>query len=401
LSNNLPDDLLDKAIASLRDSAPATGPTPDAIERTLARIQAAQATHAAHALNWRILMKPRFSLAAAAMIAVALLGALWVHFAGPGNVALGEVIAKVNAIHSVSFKSVTTVHMPDIPEQPVNLDVTIAEPMRLRQVVEATGTITIWDCQGQKSLTLDPVNKTATIMNAKDFQKVGEQEIDKHPAVGFKTVDPMGTQKTIWVDKQTQLPMRVEMETKGGILGTQSTVFSDFHWDVPIDEQQFSLTPPADYQVINLNMDLSSITENDAIASLRMMAELNDNTFPDRFDVAGLAQVVARSAARLAAENRGDELAAKQQEMMQKSVQISRAWMFISDRKYGTDFHYAGKGVQLDQPGTPILWYKPAGAESYRVLDADLTVRVVPANDLPKVESILLNPLPSTQPASH
>jgi outer membrane lipoprotein-sorting protein len=312
--------------------------------------------------------------------------------------------------------------MPDIPEQPVNLDVTIAEPMRLRQVVEATGTITIWDCQGQKSLTLDPVNKTATIMNisgipkaakqvnilddlrntnAKDFQKVGEQEIDKHPAVGFKTVDPMGTQKTIWVDKQTQLPMRVEMETKGGILGTQSTVFSDFHWDVPIDEQQFSLTPPADYQVINLNMDLSSITENDAIASLRMMAELNDNTFPDRFDVAGLAQVVARSAARLAAENRGDELAAKQQEMMQKSVQISRAWMFISDRKYGTDFHYAGKGVQLDQPGTPILWYKPAGAESYRVLDADLTVRVVPANDLPKVESILLNPLPSTQPASH
>src|SRR5690242_14909123 len=103
-SNNLPDDLLEKAIAELRDS-PATGPTADVIEQTLARIEAAQASHAAPRLNWRIIMKPRFSLAAAAIVAVALLGVFWTQFFGSGNVALGQVIAKVNAVRSVSFKS--------------------------------------------------------------------------------------------------------------------------------------------------------------------------------------------------------------------------------------------------------------------------------------------------------
>ena len=39
--------------------------------------------------------------------------------------------------------------------------------------------------------------------------------------------------------------------------------------------------------------------------------------------------------------------------------------------------HYAGKGVKLDTPNRPIFWYKPSGAEKYRVIYADLAVRDV------------------------
>ena len=151
----------------------------------------------------------------------------------------------------------------------------------------------------------------------------------------------------------------------------------------------------------NLSMDMSPATEADVIDSLRTLAEINDNIFPDRFDVFGLSQLLARKAVKLSKENKADDLKAMQDTMVQKSMMTGRAWMFISDRKNGTDFHYAGKGVKLDQPDTPILWYKPAGAESYRVLDADLTVRVVPAGELPKTDSVLLNGPPSTQPAIH
>ena len=37
--------------------------------------------------------------------------------------------------------------------------------------------------------------------------------------------------------------------------------------------------------------------------------------------------------------------------------------------------HYTGKGVKLGTPNRPILWYKPTGAENYRVIYADLSVK--------------------------
>jgi outer membrane lipoprotein-sorting protein len=422
-SNNLPDDLLEKAIASLRDSAGTSGPTPEVIEQTLARIEAAQAFHASPRINWRILMKPRFSLAAAAIIAVALLGLFWTQFLGSGNIALGEVIAKVNAVRSVSFKSTSTVRVPNMPAQTVISDVTIAEPTRMRQVVHPMGMITVADFNAGKWLTLQPQSKTASVvaisgmpkeaqqanileqfrnLDPKVYQKIGERVVENRPAVGFTTTEaPTGSKKTIWVDKETQLPVQVEMESNGGILGTQTTVFSDFQWDVPINEADFSVTPPQGYTVQHGRMDMSNVTESDVTDALRTLAELNDDTFPDRFDVAGLARLLALRTVKLGRENKEQELKKFQDEMMQKSVKVGRAWMFISTPANGTDFHYAGKGVKLDQPDTPILWYKPVGSDSYRVIDADLTIRAVGAGEVPKAESILLNAPAATQPANH
>ena len=419
-SNNLPDDLLAKAVASLRDVPTSAGPTSDVIEQTLARIQGAQATHAAPRFNWRIIMKPRFSLAAAAVLIVALIGTLWFHFAAPGSVAWGDVIAKVSTIRSASFKSVTTVRLPNMPVQTVNAQVTLAAPSRMRQVTEPIGMITICDWRAGKWLTLDPAGKTASVMsmsnlpkaadqanilddirntNARDYENVGERVIDNHPTVGFRKTDPAGMEKTTWVQKETQLPLEIDIETHGGILGTQSTVFNDFKWDVPIDEKEFSTTPPEGYAIQNLKMDLSSPTETDLVLALRTMAELNDDTYPDRFDVAGLAAVIARNTVKLSRENSGEQLKKLQDEMVQRSMKIGRAWMFISDPKNGSDFHYAGKAIKLDQPDTAIVWYKPAAGEMYRVIDADGSVHEAKTSDLPKVDSVLLNAPATTQPA--
>ena len=37
--------------------------------------------------------------------------------------------------------------------------------------------------------------------------------------------------------------------------------------------------------------------------------------------------------------------------------------------------HYAGKGVSLGAADTPIFWYRPKDAKTYRVIYADLSVR--------------------------
>ena len=71
--------------------------------------------------------------------------------------------------------------------------------------------------------------------------------------------------------------------------------------------------------------------------------------------------------------------------------------MFINEPKNGDDFHYAGKDVAVGQAGTPVLWYRPKDSDTYRVIDADFTIRDVPPDELPDVPSTLLRP--TTAPA--
>jgi len=56
-------------------------------------------------------------------------------------------------------------------------------------------------------------------------------------------------------------------------------------------------------------------------------------------------------------------------------VMITRGLGFVVELPRETDMHYAGKGVSLGAPDTPIFWYRPKDAKKYRVIHADLSVR--------------------------
>jgi hypothetical protein len=58
---------------------------------------------------------------------------------------------------------------------------------------------------------------------------------------------------------------------------------------------------------------------------------------------------------------------------------------FLNDLKPENDSHYAGKDVKLDTPDRPIFWYKPTGAEKYRVIYADLSVKDMTPDDVKKL----------------
>ena len=58
--------------------------------------------------------------------------------------------------------------------------------------------------------------------------------------------------------------------------------------------------------------------------------------------------------------------------------------MFFASLKPENDRHYAGGGVKIGTPDRPILWYKPTGAEKYRVIYADLSVKELAPEDVKK-----------------
>jgi len=60
------------------------------------------------------------------------------------------------------------------------------------------------------------------------------------------------------------------------------------------------------------------------------------------------------------------------------------ALMFVVTLPQDSGWRYAGNGVKINTPDTPIFWYKPAGQELYRVIYADLTIKEVAQSDLPK-----------------
>ena len=69
----------------------------------------------------------------------------------------------------------------------------------------------------------------------------------------------------------------------------------------------------------------------------------------------------------------------------QKLVQkYQQGMLFYNMLNSQNDSHYDGKGVKLGTPDRPIFWYKPTGAEKYRVIYADLSVKEVSLEEIPK-----------------
>ena len=66
---------------------------------------------------------------------------------------------------------------------------------------------------------------------------------------------------------------------------------------------------------------------------------------------------------------------AQSQKFMDAQRQISRGLNFANQLPPDADPHYAGNGVMLGSPNTPIFWYRPKDSKNYRVVYADLSVR--------------------------
>lgn len=269
-------------------------------------------------------------------------------------------------------------------------------------------------------------------------ESLGEKEVDGRQAVGWRVSGPglhqPGATVVIWGDPETGLPIRIE--SYSALEGVKSTL-SDFVFNVDLDELLFSAEPPAGYTVQTVEVDASQPTEEDLIALLRQYSTLMNGAFPESLDMNCLvrtlgtririetmlpedkrpsdellreiteaetdeeitklieaefwknenqAQAERLRQMRNAEPDKGQEKVDVAKEARQKAMEvfdakwtgvylpIMRGLGFVAELPVESDVHYAGQGVSLDEPGTPIFWYRVKDATKYRVIWADLSV---------------------------
>ena len=346
------------------------------------------------ALIWRIIMKSpktKLTMAAAAAIIVTLL--VIIPFS-EGGITFAEVIQPILKAQTVALDTI----LGENEDGPVIHD--IVRGSRLRRTITGMSNIMIIDLDAAKMLTIDPPTKGAAYLDiqgplvdgTKNYlgfvreivthledrpdlpvTKLGEKQIDGRKAYGLQVSEANAT-LTIWADSETRLPLRIEMRQ-----GQVFAILKNIQFDVDVDDDLLSMDVPAGYTVAGTELDLTEFSEEDLVETLHFCAKfMMDGQFPDTMQPEDTMRYISAISAKLGESNVSKE------EEMQIGVRLARGQMFLHVLAHRDEYTYAGKGVKLGDAGTPIFWYRPQDAESYRVIYGDLSTRDVAPQDLPK-----------------
>lgn len=270
---------------------------------------------------------------------------------------------------------------------------------RIRRVVSTQEhVVNIFDTENAKMLTLHTEGKIAVysdtqglvqditqnyvtflldiitdIQNNPDLEakELGEKEIDGQKVIGF-----FARNLTIWADAETGLPVRIEGNEPG-----LSVVYKNFQFNIPVEElePQVSMEIPDGYNLVESKQsefDMGTPTEQDLVDCLRFWAEdLMDGNFPETIGMTELTKMLPQVEAKLA------ESITSAEEGTQKGMSLGKGMLFHMSLK---DRHYAGSGVKVGEADKAVFWYLPDGADTYRVIYGDLSVKDVAEENLPK-----------------
>ncbi|MCP4258148.1 MAG: hypothetical protein GY774_11725 [Planctomycetes bacterium] len=394
----------------------------DRHEAIFEKIQRAQdqsktTTPASYRLSLRSnIMKSRITkLAAAAVIALAAIIGIS-QFAG-GSVTFAQVIepilnARTVVLDYVIGEGPDALEMHDIVigsrirRTTSNIDKTKILDSRVRSAVSNMDMTMILDLEDARMLTLVTLENTKiasyndiqgtglegtrsvldfvrnVVSRVKDnpdadIQDLGEKEINGQKAVGFY-VKGFNDGLTIWANKKTSLPIRIEITE-----GKTSTVIKNIKFDVPLEESLVSMEVPAGYTLKDIVIHIEAApdnlpynaTEEDLVESLRIWAEIIlDGAFPDAIGTDHFMKQMYVLGYKLASLR----LPVSEGEQFQKGM------IFLQKFEFGGKWGYAGKGVKLGDADKIILWYQPQGSNTYRAIYGDLRVAEVAEEDLPK-----------------
>jgi RNA polymerase sigma-70 factor (ECF subfamily) len=253
---------------------------------------------------------------------------------------------------------------------------------RIRSRVAGTKAVTIVDLEKGRMLVLTEENMEARYVDLNgstsfqnymedmkniflrlednpDFnvEDLGRKQLDGKEITGFFASHP-GLDITTWADVDTGFPVRIECN-----IGTLQLIPKNMEFDLPMEEEMFSMEVPPGYTVQKpMNIDLQPSEEN-FIKGLGLIAEklnygifpelsMDDYTFKRPFD--------------------GQLNAMPKEEALALIQEASNAHMFLFSFPGEGEWTYRGKGVRLGETGTPIFWYRPQGSETYRVIYGDL-----------------------------
>jgi outer membrane lipoprotein-sorting protein len=349
----------------------------------------------------RAIMRSRIAkLAAAAVIivaALAVINQLW----GPIDRAGAVYAAVAEQLHNartMTYSLITQTNIEDVPT--VRVDMAFKEPGYMR-ITTVDGYLTVIDWAQNKGISVWPPRKQFIDFEATNYQhdpaqdpfvvienlrtlplradaELGEKEIDGRLLQGFR-VAKEGLINTVWVDRRIGELARVEMEFPDA--PGMSVIMTDFQFNVELDDSLFSLTPPEGFERVEIQADVSEVTEQDLIEYLRAWSSwTKDRTFPPT--LAGMQ--LPKIAMEMEKQGKfGEGQTSKEQRERDKMI-MYRGLMFVYQLPAESNWRYAGENVRYGDADTPIFWYRPEGSVNCRVIYGDLTVEEVLPEDLLK-----------------
>ena len=203
--------------------------------------------------------KLKWAVAVAALAVVAILAGT-IPKVGETGLAFAQVVQRIQQIQTVTFENVLTWDGGAEPKRQL-----FKAPNLWRCEWVRSGNVAIIDTKARKTLNYFPRTKTYFCKEEVDFgqnpnlnpldriaeikagtvETLPEKELAGHRVAGFKapfTKDP-SEMATIWADVKTGDPVQVEFKHASG----QIYVWSNFQFNVPLDDALFSLTPPEGY----------------------------------------------------------------------------------------------------------------------------------------------------------
>jgi outer membrane lipoprotein-sorting protein len=344
---------------------------------------------------WRTIMnKKMIKLAIAATILIA---AFIGFFPTGGSSVYADVVKQLQKARTLMYTVITSTPVEGIPA--MEMEVTYKEPGYMRMSMPG-GYVTVMDWSTGKGLSLipprnqyveldlgnmpddaaqrefDAIERLRTLPERADEQ-LGEQIMDGRTVQGFR-VNEDGMTNTVWIDPKTRELVLVEMEFDNAP-GLSSTM-SNIQFNVELEDEFFSLTPPDGYSRMDVQVDASALGEKDLIEFLRLWSSwTKDNTFPPTLHPIELQKV------SMEMQQKGmfdaDETSA--QDQMQHAMKMARGMVFITSLPAESNWEYAGENVKFGDTQTPIFQYQPEGSQTYRVIYGDLSVKDVAPEDLP------------------
>ncbi len=336
--------------------------------------------------------RPVFKIAAAAIIVFAVI--LGLNPFVKSNITFADVIQPILYARTVALDFIVN----DEDTGVVMHDIMVGN--RIRRTVSNIDTIMILDLDSERMMNLDPKTKEAAYINIQGtmatgtrqcmdlvrnilskvennpelvVKDLGRKDFDDIEAIGFQIKDP-GATVNIWADPVTATPKRIEL-----IIGPNTNVFKNIEFDVLVTEDEISMKVPEGYTLSEQPMDLGEPTEEDLIFMLEIWArDVLGGQFPDQVGVQELMQLLPTLTSMQ------PETEPTEEEKAQGGMHFARSMMFLQINIQKGDFHYAGKGVSFGDSKTAIIWYRPDGAKTYRVIYGDLHVEEVALDLLPQ-----------------
>jgi hypothetical protein len=229
------------------------------------------------------------------------------------------------------------------------------------------------------------------------FTELGTSEIDGVEVIGFKSTDlavtsaPGRTEATVWVDAQTELPVRIEAKTYDDndmLISTMTTY--DFQWSLEVTQAEFTPVIPDDYQAMAEQLEFSA-DEKNVIAALRFFAGLHNGSYPKSLAVKQF--VLSTQVQEALHAGAGEQYAGLSQDQLMKEIGQGCMDLEFTAVFYGIvasqnkAVAYYGDKVTADNPDAVLMRWRTED-NRYFVIFGDLTTKKVTEQALAELEAM-------------